>query len=84
MSGGSISGCGSGATEGFAPIRAAWLARAAGLGEEIRVRLERATLFGRFLDLDDDGALLLDTAEGPPPDRGRRGFSGFRLPGLDG
>lgn len=50
--------------DGFAPIRAAWLTRAAGLGAEIRVRLERTTLFGRFLDLDDDGALLLGTAEG--------------------
>jgi BirA family transcriptional regulator, biotin operon repressor / biotin---[acetyl-CoA-carboxylase] ligase len=52
-------------TEGFAPIREDWLARAAGLGEEIRVRLERATLFGRFLDLDEGGALLLGMAEGP-------------------
>lgn len=50
--------------DGFAPLRAAWLARAAGLGKDIRVRLERMTLFGRFLDLDDDGALLLETAEG--------------------
>jgi BirA family biotin operon repressor/biotin-[acetyl-CoA-carboxylase] ligase len=49
---------------GFAPVRAAWLARASGVGEAIRVRLERATLDGRFLDLDDDGALLLDAAEG--------------------
>jgi BirA family biotin operon repressor/biotin-[acetyl-CoA-carboxylase] ligase len=44
---------------GFAPIREAWLERAIGLGEPIRVRLERATLFGRFLDLDPEGALLL-------------------------
>lgn len=49
---------------GFAPIRTAWLARAAGLGSDIRVRLERLELSGRFLDLDDDGALLLDTADG--------------------
>jgi hypothetical protein len=27
--------------------------------------LEQATLFGRFLDLDADGALLIGTAEGP-------------------
>ena len=53
-------GASAGATEGFAPVRAAWLARAAGVGEDIRVRLERATLFGRFLDLDEDGALLLE------------------------
>jgi BirA family biotin operon repressor/biotin-[acetyl-CoA-carboxylase] ligase len=50
--------------EGFAPIRKAWLARAAGLGAEIRVRLERATLFGRFRDLDQDGCLVIDTAQG--------------------
>jgi BirA family biotin operon repressor/biotin-[acetyl-CoA-carboxylase] ligase len=49
---------------GFAPIREAWLARAAGLGEEIRVRLERVTLFGRFLDLDESGSLVLETADG--------------------
>ena len=49
---------------GFAPIRAAWLARAMGLGEPIQVRLERDTLDGRFLDLDDDGALLLGQPEG--------------------
>jgi len=49
---------------GFAPIRAAWLSRAAGLGETIQVRLERATLDGRFLDLDGDGALLLGTPSG--------------------
>ena len=50
--------------EGFVPVRAAWLQRASGLGEGIRVRLERQTLDGRFLDLDHDGALLLDGAEG--------------------
>jgi BirA family biotin operon repressor/biotin-[acetyl-CoA-carboxylase] ligase len=50
--------------QGFAPVRVAWLSRAAGLGEAIQVRLERATLDGRFLDLDDDGALLLGTPGG--------------------
>ncbi len=50
--------------EGFAPVRAAWLAAASGLGERVRVRLERQTLLGRFHDLDDDGALVLDAAEG--------------------
>lgn len=51
-------------SSGFAPVREAWLERAAGLGEPIRVRLERTTLTGRFLDLDADGALVLDTADG--------------------
>jgi BirA family biotin operon repressor/biotin-[acetyl-CoA-carboxylase] ligase len=50
--------------EGFAPIREAWLSRAAGLGEPIQVRLERDTLEGRFLDLDADGALMLGTPAG--------------------
>jgi BirA family biotin operon repressor/biotin-[acetyl-CoA-carboxylase] ligase len=50
--------------EGFAPIRAAWLARASGLGAAIQVRLDRDTLEGRFLDLDGDGALILDMLSG--------------------
>jgi BirA family biotin operon repressor/biotin-[acetyl-CoA-carboxylase] ligase len=49
---------------GFAPVREDWLKRAAGLGRPIRVRLERMTLTGRFLDLDGDGALVLDAADG--------------------
>jgi len=50
--------------EGFAPVRLAWLARAGGLGEAVLVRLERATLSGRFLDLDEEGALLLESDQG--------------------
>jgi BirA family biotin operon repressor/biotin-[acetyl-CoA-carboxylase] ligase len=50
--------------EGFAPIRAAWLERAVGLGEEIRVRLPAETLTGTFAALDESGALLLDTEAG--------------------
>jgi BirA family transcriptional regulator, biotin operon repressor / biotin---[acetyl-CoA-carboxylase] ligase len=48
--------------EGFAPLRTAWLARAIFHGEPIRVRLETATLHGRFLDIDEQGALLLESA----------------------
>jgi BirA family transcriptional regulator, biotin operon repressor / biotin---[acetyl-CoA-carboxylase] ligase len=48
---------------GFAPVRTAWLAGATPLGELIRVRLETGTLCGRFVDIDHDGALLLETAE---------------------
>jgi BirA family transcriptional regulator, biotin operon repressor / biotin---[acetyl-CoA-carboxylase] ligase len=47
--------------DGFAPVRGAWRARATSLGEPIRVRLEAATLQGRFLDIDEDGALLLQS-----------------------
>jgi len=48
--------------EGFPPVRAAWLARAMSLGQPIRVQLESATLHGRFLDIDQQGALLLESA----------------------
>jgi BirA family biotin operon repressor/biotin-[acetyl-CoA-carboxylase] ligase len=46
---------------GFAPIREAWLNRAAGLGGPIVARLSDRTLEGRFEGLDETGALeLLD------------------------
>jgi BirA family biotin operon repressor/biotin-[acetyl-CoA-carboxylase] ligase len=50
--------------QGFAPIRDAWLARAAGLGETIRARLGKGEVVGVFEDLDRDGALLLREAGG--------------------
>ncbi len=50
--------------EGFAPIRKNWLQRCYGLGEEIEVRLDNETLKGVFTDLDEDGALVLKTADG--------------------
>ena len=46
-------------TEGFAPIRDAWLARAAGLGTRIRARLQNGELTGVFEGIDMSGALLL-------------------------
>ena len=52
------------AAEGFAPVRAAWLARAARLGMAVEARLPGATLTGRFEDVDTDGALVLGTAGG--------------------
>jgi BirA family biotin operon repressor/biotin-[acetyl-CoA-carboxylase] ligase len=48
---------------GFTPVRAAWRPVATARGEPIRIRLEAATLSGRFLDIDEEGALVLD-AEG--------------------
>ena len=49
--------------EGFAPVRASWLAAAAiARGEPIRVRLDARGLCGRFLDIDHEGNLLLDCA----------------------
>ena len=49
---------------GFSPIRTAWLDRARGLGETLQIRRGEATLSGRFLDLDLDGALILETDSG--------------------
>jgi BirA family biotin operon repressor/biotin-[acetyl-CoA-carboxylase] ligase len=50
--------------EGFAPIRARWLEFATGLGQAVEVRLEGATLQGRFAALDASGALDLELADG--------------------
>ncbi|MBY8975339.1 biotin--[acetyl-CoA-carboxylase] ligase [Rhodobacteraceae bacterium NNCM2] len=52
-------------TEGFAPIRAAWLARAARLGERIEARLPARSVTGIFEDVDAAGALVLRTPTGP-------------------
>jgi len=50
--------------EGFAPVREAWLARAAGLGGPVTARLPAATCRGTFRALDQDGALILEQADG--------------------
>jgi BirA family biotin operon repressor/biotin-[acetyl-CoA-carboxylase] ligase len=47
------------AAEGFAPIRAAWLARAHPIG----TALQAAGVVGRFAGLAEDGALLLQAGE---------------------
>lgn len=52
------------ATWGFAPIRAAWTARAARIGQTITARTGNATRTGRFEGIDDTGALVLVTAAG--------------------
>ena len=49
---------------GFAPIRSAWLKRAQGLGEPIRVNLADRALDGRFDSLDADGRLVLLRTDG--------------------
>jgi BirA family biotin operon repressor/biotin-[acetyl-CoA-carboxylase] ligase len=48
--------------DGFPPVRAAWRSAAASRGAPIRVRLDAATLDGRFVDLDEWGALVLECA----------------------
>jgi BirA family biotin operon repressor/biotin-[acetyl-CoA-carboxylase] ligase len=45
--------------DGFEPVRAAWRARARGIGETITIRLEKQEFTGVFKDLDRDGVLLL-------------------------
>ena len=49
---------------GFASIRADWLARVTGLGEEIRVRLPKRELAGLFQALDEAGHLVLRLPDG--------------------
>jgi BirA family transcriptional regulator, biotin operon repressor / biotin---[acetyl-CoA-carboxylase] ligase len=51
--------------EGFATVRAAWLAKAGPLGAEVDVKLGEGLVRGRFAGLDREGALLLETASGP-------------------
>lgn len=48
----------------FANVRAGWLAHAMGLGQTVTATLGTDTLRGEFLDLDADGALLMQTAQG--------------------
>ena len=50
--------------EGFAPIRARWLAAAAGLGGRLVARLGSENPEGRFAGLAEDGALLLALDDG--------------------
>ena len=52
------------ATEGFAPLRSAWLAHAARLGQEIRARAGAREVTGRFETIDAAGALVLATPAG--------------------
>ncbi len=49
---------------GFSGIRTAWLARASGVGESIRVNLAAGSLDGRFETLDEEGRLVLIAANG--------------------
>lgn len=51
-------------TEGFAFVRAAWLARGPMYDEPIRLRFGDAFTDGRFAGLDADGALLIRTESG--------------------
>jgi len=51
-------------SQGFEPVRAAWTARAAGIGVACTARLADQTLEGTAEGLDADGALLLRLPHG--------------------
>jgi BirA family biotin operon repressor/biotin-[acetyl-CoA-carboxylase] ligase len=51
-------------TNGFAPIRRAWLSHAARLGAVITARTMRDETIGTFEDVDETGNLILQTANG--------------------
>ena len=53
--------------DGFGPLREAWLYRAEGKGGEVTVNLENETFSGRFVDIDQSGALVVEMT-----DSGRR------------
>ncbi len=51
-------------TQGFGPVRDAWLGRAARLGEPVTARLPGRVIEGRFETIDVTGALVLATDAG--------------------
>jgi len=50
--------------ENFAAVRAAWIARAGGIGAPVEVRLPDRTMSGTFEALDEGGALVLRHGNG--------------------
>ena len=50
--------------EGFPPLREAWLARAAGVGETVTVRVSDRSVSGRALAFDARCALVMETETG--------------------
>jgi BirA family biotin operon repressor/biotin-[acetyl-CoA-carboxylase] ligase len=65
--------------EGFSTIRADWLARAAGAGETVRVRLAEGEIIGTFETLDEAGRLVLTL-----PGGGRETIAAGEVVALDG
>jgi BirA family biotin operon repressor/biotin-[acetyl-CoA-carboxylase] ligase len=51
-------------TYGFAPVRTAWLAQAANVGQQITARMANKSLSGTFKTVDDSGALVLQAPDG--------------------
>lgn len=52
------------ADEGFAPIRKAWIQRANGIGQPLILELETETLAGKFAEVDEEGALVMELPDG--------------------
>ncbi len=52
-------------TSGFAPIREEWMTKAPELGSPVSVGTPHGSVQGTFSGLDEHGALLLDSSEGP-------------------
>lgn len=50
--------------DGFGPLRAAWLTRAARLGQEVTARIGAGQVTGRFETVDEEGNLILETDTG--------------------
>jgi len=50
--------------EGFSTVRADWMARAAGIGKEVRLHLADRELSGLFEGLDEAGSLVLRLPDG--------------------
>ena len=50
--------------QGFAALRADWLAHCAGLGETVLARLEKEEVSGRFDDIEADGTLIVALSDG--------------------
>ncbi len=50
--------------EGFAPFRDAWLARAAGLGRPVSLRIGEEAHRGLLADLSPDGSILIESPAG--------------------
>lgn len=49
---------------GFTPVREAWLALAAGRGEQVTIRLPQGQVTGIFHEIDQSGRLVLLTSDG--------------------
>lgn len=50
--------------DGFAPVRTAWLKRAANIGKPVTARMPGRSVSGRFDGIDETGAIVIDTGQG--------------------